>query len=109
MSGSPLPTITTEDLFSRGLIKNQALEKFWGRWSTEYLHNLPVGRDPDAKEEVIRGTVVVISEDKTPRLSWPVSVVTELFPGKDGRVRTVKVKTSKGSLKDPSSACMIWK
>ena len=81
--------------------ENQALDKFQGRWSMEYLCKLPPGRGPDAKRKVQKGTVVVISEDKTQRLSWPVGVVTELFPGKDGRVRTVKVKTSKGSLIRP--------
>ena len=48
-----------------------------------------------------KGTVnvdsfVLIQEDHIPRLTWTLVRVLDLFPGKDGRVRTVKVQTSKG-------------
>ena len=44
------------------------------------------------------GSMVLIREEGKPRLSWPLGRVTELFPGKDGLVRAVKLKTQKGHL-----------
>ena len=41
------------------------------------------------------GDVVLINEDNIPRLQWEVGVVTNLFTGRDNRIRSVKVKTSK--------------
>ena len=43
-----------------------------------------------------KGSIVLVREDNVPRLHWPLGVVTDLFPGKDGLVRSVNVKTSKG-------------
>ena len=42
--------------------------------------------------------MVLVQDDLRPRLKWPLGVVTQLIPGKDGVVRTVKVKTASGEL-----------
>ena len=42
------------------------------------------------------GSVVLLQDDNRPRLIWPLGVVTSVFPGRDGLVRTVEVKTAKG-------------
>jgi len=56
------------------------------------LRNLPVlGRKVKA-EEIKEGTLVLVKEEGQPRLTWPVGVVTQLCPGRDGNVRTVKVR-----------------
>jgi hypothetical protein len=39
---------------------------------------------------------VLIREDHIPRLSWPMGVIVQLFPGKDGLVRSVNLKTASG-------------
>lgn len=46
------------------------------------------------------GDLVLIKEDN-PRLKWPLGVVTDVFIGKDGLVRSVKVKTKKGEMTRP--------
>ena len=43
--------------------------------------------------------VLVISE--TPRGQWPLGRVIEVFPGKDGLVRTAKVKTASATFVRP--------
>jgi hypothetical protein len=40
------------------------------------------------------GDVVLIADENYPRGQWPLAMVTEVMPSKDGYVRTVKVKTS---------------
>jgi hypothetical protein len=37
---------------------------------------------------------VLIADENYPRGQWPLAMVTEVMPGEDGYVRTVKVKTS---------------
>ena len=44
---------------------------------------------------------MLIREENIPRLKWPLDVVTELFPGKDGTVRSVLLRTARGSLTRP--------
>ena len=39
---------------------------------------------------------MLLREDHIPRLKWPLGLVSELFPGSDGVVRSVKVKTDRG-------------
>ena len=45
--------------------------------------------------------MVLIREDNLPRLSWPLGVIVETFPGNDGIIRAVSVKTSKGVFTRP--------
>ena len=44
---------------------------------------------------------MLISEDKVSRGKWPMGRVDRLFPGKDGLIRTVILKTKKGLLRRP--------
>jgi hypothetical protein len=45
------------------------------------------------------GEVVIIASDERNRGKWPLGIVEELFLGRDGVIRAVKVKTSNGHLK----------
>ena len=35
-----------------------------------------------------------VEADHRPRLQWPLGIITQVFPGKDGLIRTLEVKTS---------------
>ena len=35
------------------------------------------------------------------RLKWTLAIVTKLFPGKDGKVRAVEIRTTKGTYTRP--------
>ena len=39
--------------------------------------------------------VVLISEDNKPRRKWKVKKIVDTFPGKDGKIHTVRVQTKK--------------
>ncbi|GFY42593.1 e3 ubiquitin-protein ligase HUWE1 [Trichonephila inaurata madagascariensis] len=47
------------------------------------------------------GDLVLIKHDNSPTLQWKLGKVTETFPGKDGKVRVVKVKTQTSELARP--------
>ncbi|CAH0721902.1 unnamed protein product, partial [Brenthis ino] len=40
------------------------------------------------------GTVVLWGQDNVPPLTWPLGIITEVFPGSDGVVRVASVKTA---------------
>ena len=47
------------------------------------------------------GDVVLVTEDNAPRERLPIARVSKIFPGPDGRVRSVELKTRSGSYVRP--------
>ena len=43
----------------------------------------------------------MVADHNTPRGSWPLARVTKTYPGPDGLVRVVEVKTARGVYKRP--------
>ncbi len=82
---------------------------FWKRWKQEYLPTLQQARkwlQPHRNLKV--GDVVLISKVDTPRGKWPLGLVTETYPGPDGPVRQVSIKTCDGLLRrDVRSLCLL--
>ena len=44
---------------------------------------------------------VVLIEGEGPKLNWPLCIVKEMHPGKDGIARAATVKTAKGTISRP--------
>ena len=73
---------------------------FWYRWVKEYLADL---REIHARRKVghklrqpVVGELVLVRNEKLPRGAWKVGLVTELKPGRDGQVRSVRVRVVRG-------------
>ncbi|GFT63199.1 integrase catalytic domain-containing protein [Trichonephila clavipes] len=47
------------------------------------------------------GEIVLIGDDNKKRLFWPMARIIELIPGRDGKIRTVKLKTQHGTVLRP--------
>jgi hypothetical protein len=45
--------------------------------------------------------LVLLREDNLPPMVWRPAIISETFPGSDGHVRVVTVKTSSGQFKRP--------
>ena len=77
----------------------KALLHFWQHWSESYLKTLPplVSRFRTRGAPPV-GSLVLIKDNNLPRLKWPLGVVSEVFRGRDGLIRAVKVKTAVGLL-----------
>jgi hypothetical protein len=45
--------------------------------------------------------LVLLQEDNLPPMSWRPAVISEIFPGSDGHIRVVTMKTSSGQFKQP--------
>lgn len=82
---------------------------FWKRWQNEYLHTLQTRNKwtrPEANVAV--DDLVILRTPNVPPVTWPLARIVEVFPGKDGRVRVVKVKTSKSEFVRPiTQVCVI--
>ena len=48
------------------------------------------------------GDLVCLYEDGIMTTKWPLARVVAVYPGRDGRVRVVSVKTTKGTYKRPT-------
>jgi hypothetical protein len=91
--------VSQEDLLERELIYQRRLELFWEIWSKDYIRNLPpTVAKFKSKGNVGVGSVVLIREDYVPRMRWPLGLVTRTFPGIDGMVRTLEIRTARGLL-----------
>ncbi|XP_064638293.1 uncharacterized protein LOC135494310 [Lineus longissimus] len=91
-------TIVTQ----RYLYRQKLANHFWKRWQNEYLPSLTVRKKWETEKPPVEvGSIVLISEDRTPRGSWLLGRVDEVYMGKDGICRTVAVRTKKGVLKRP--------
>lgn len=66
-------------------------------WRKDYIANLPpVVKGFNQKCKVDVGSVVLIRGDNVPRQRWPIGVIVKVYPGRDGLIRSVDVKTVKG-------------
>ena len=114
--GRPSPNlnftnITEKDTNSRTRWKavQAVTNMYWKRWLKEYLPLLTVRKKWTNHYENIRvGDIVLIQEENTERSKWPLARVTELFYGKDGVVRSVKLKTKDSILQRPvAKLCVL--
>lgn len=105
--GRPLIAIPEPDLTDAKesrLTNFQRIQKiqqhFWRRWSVEYLKDLQRRTKWMVhKSNIKEGTLVLLQEENLPPLRWKLGRVVELFPGTDGIVRTVTIKTTNGLVK----------
>ena len=86
----------------------QHLEKeFWKRWKKEYLIQLSQYNDVRAGRSQARaplsvGDIVLINDDSMlTRTMWTMGRISELHEGRDGKVRSATVRTSRATLRRP--------
>lgn len=106
---SPLRSLPAADVsgvqinrLDRFQMIDRMVQDFWKRWKTEYLGTLQTRQKWNGKSQNISvGTVVVMKIDNCPPLHWPLAIIQEVHPGKDGIVRNVTLRTSKGIFTRP--------
>ena len=76
-------------------------EQFWQKWSNEYLNSLRKFYRHYPKCNISPGDVVLLQEDGISVGRWPLGRVQHTYPGSDGLVRAVDVKTVKVTYRRP--------
>ena len=60
------------------------------------------------RENVTIGDIVLVIDPDVPRSHWKMAKVIEVYPGIDGLVRSVKIKTSQGEYNRPiTKLCLL--
>lgn len=84
------------------------VQSYWKRWRTEYISALQVKEKWNVPDKPLSvGQVVLVNEPHVAPLIWPLAVITEIFPGKDGVCRVVRVKTRSGEYIRPASRICV--
>lgn len=77
----------------------QIQQHFWNRWSREVLRQMQL-RNKNFKTKITYqvGQIVLLHEDNSPSLHWPIGIIHEILPGHDGIVRVVKIRLANGKI-----------
>ncbi|XP_053686518.1 uncharacterized protein LOC128736060 [Sabethes cyaneus] len=85
------------DSLTRWNYVQRVAQDFRARWQSEYVLSLQrLAKWQASAPNVAEGDFVLLVEDNEKSQQWPLGRILELFPGNDGRVRVVSVKTAKG-------------
>ncbi|XP_063911968.1 uncharacterized protein LOC135128820 [Zophobas morio] len=107
------PEKNLEDVKLNRLDRWQLLEKmrqeFWIRFQREYITQLQRRNKwkTSPATSLKPGCLVLLVDEQTPPLTWPLGRVQEVHPGRDGLVRVATVKTNKGVYKRAISKLSI--
>ena len=75
---------------------------FWRRWISLYLPELQKRQKwLKSSSNMKVGEVVLIMNEKNTRSMWPLGVISDVVNGRDGFVRSVKIRTKSGELVRP--------
>ncbi|XP_043474364.1 uncharacterized protein LOC122506315 [Leptopilina heterotoma] len=105
-----LSTNENLDYVTRWRLVKAMRDIFWSRWSREYVHTLQQrNKWAEKKKNLQTNDLVLILDPSLLRQgNWPLGRVTEVFPGKDGLVRSACVRTASGTYTRPiAKLCLL--
>ena len=92
-------SLRKKELKNLMIMQNNTLNSLWKTWREEYVRNLgTVPTNVSDEQCVAPGELVMVAEASIPRTKWTVGIVKECKTGRDGKVRTVRVKTASGEI-----------
>ncbi|XP_064116596.1 uncharacterized protein LOC135222440 [Macrobrachium nipponense] len=78
------------------------------RWKREYIVSLQQRPKWNKQQRNTReGDIVLLKDENTPRLHWPLARVTEVLPDSRGVVRSVKLRTQSSELHRPVTKLVL--
>lgn len=80
----------------------ELVRHFWHRWMREWLPGLNSRQKWQRENSDLKvGTIVLVISSDSPRGHWPLGRVLDIYPGRDGHVRVVKIKVGHNILTRP--------
>lgn len=109
--GRPITSIVEPSLITipeNKLTAWQRVTKFnqliWKSWSRDYLSHLQQRHKWQfEKNNIKKGDLVLLKDEQSATGNWHRGIILEGFPGPDGKIRVVKIKTQTGIYKRPIS------
>ncbi|XP_068723496.1 uncharacterized protein [Montipora capricornis] len=84
------------------------VDTFWRRWTRDVFPSLVPRKKWNAEKRTVRVDDIVIMEDSNyVRGNWTIGRIINVYPGRDGRVRNVKIKTATSEYKRPITKIVI--
>jgi len=89
------PTVSKGDMTRRWRYRNRLMTNLWNRWRRDYLLDLKSAHSCNTQKptQLKMGDVVLIGDVNMPRQTWKLGKIEELFPGRDGKVRSCALRT----------------
>ena len=86
------------------------VDSFWKKWSRDVLPSLVPRKKWNAeKRNVAVDDFVIMADSNAVRGRWSAGKILQVFPGEDGLVRNVQVKTASGTYMRPiTKICVIY-
>ena len=84
-------------------------DKFWKSWTRQYIPLIQIRSKWHKFQPNIKvGDLVMIAENNFARNQWPMARIVEVYHGRDGLVRSVKLRTSTSELVRPiTKLCLL--
>ena len=106
LRAAPMGTLATtdkDDVYSKRWRHVQFLaDQFWKNWIKQYLPTLQYRSKWNAVQPNVQvGDIVLLVEKSLPRNAWPLAKVLETYAGRDGLIRSVKLRTASSELVRP--------
>ncbi|GFS63514.1 integrase catalytic domain-containing protein [Nephila pilipes] len=89
--------IDSQKLSKRMKYRNKLFNELRKWFRKEYLGELVQMYNERPSRELRINEIVLIGDDNTKRLFWPLARIIELIPGRDGKIRTERLKTQNGT------------
>ena len=78
------------------------------RWRAEYLATLQERHKwTETKKNIKDGDIVILVDENLPRSQWHLGKIEQVYPGSDGLVRKVKVRSRQSLLDRPVSKVVL--
>ncbi|XP_076247767.1 uncharacterized protein LOC143187433 [Calliopsis andreniformis] len=110
-SGAPIPgKFRDQDLHLRKQwrVAQKLADMYWSRWVKEYLPTLLTRTKWNRETRPLQeGDLVQIVDHTLPRNTWPRGIISKVYPGPDGRIRVVDVRTKTGILRRPAVKVVV--
>ena len=86
------------------------VDSFWKKWSRDVLPSLVPRKKWNAeRRNVAVNDFVIMADSNAVRGRWSAGKILQVFPGEDGLVRNVQVKTASGTYVRPiTKICVIY-
>ena len=105
-----IPEFNQRSVKARHKESQEVSDRFWRCWRREYLPNQAARKKWNIPRENLQiGDIVSIRDDNLVRDRWMFGRVINTFPGKDGVVRVVVVRTTDGKEREEpvSRVCLL--
>ncbi|XP_074115227.1 uncharacterized protein LOC141537921 [Cotesia typhae] len=87
---------------SRWQFIQQRIQCFWKHWSNSYIQrHLAQTKWHRAYNNITIGSLVLLTDERTPPTRWPLARVTAVHPGNDELIRVATIETVNGTLTRP--------